>query len=111
MTDGEPFLDHRWQHQVWVEIDEKVYQNYLVEFATYYNAFLPQIDFQINYQGELFDKNLDVVPHAFDMASIEFQFGVRGPVLGGLISRMIYKNEYLKLNFGSLSIFQVLWVK
>ena len=39
----------------------------------YYNAFLPQIDFQINYLGELFDKNLDVVQHAFDMASIEFQ--------------------------------------
>ena len=45
-----------------------------------YNAFLPQIDFQINYQGELFDKNLDVVPHAFDMASIEFQ--VRVPQTG-----------------------------
>ena len=73
ISDGEPFLGHRWQHQVWVEIDEKVYQNYLVEFAMYYNAFLPQIDFQKDYQGGLFDKNLDVVPHAFDMASIEFQ--------------------------------------
>ena len=39
----------------------------------YYNAFLPQIDFQKDYQGGLFDKNLDVVPHAFDMALIEFQ--------------------------------------
>ena len=77
----------------------------------YYNAFLLQIDFQINYQGELFDKNLDVVPHAFDMASIEFQIGVRGLVLGGLLSPMIYKNKCLKLNFGSLSIFQVLWVR
>ena len=73
ISDGEPFLGHRWQHQVWVEIDEKVYQNYLVEFAMYYNAFLLQIDYQINYQDEPFGKNLDVAQHVFDMALIEFE--------------------------------------
>ena len=56
-----------------MQTDEKVYQNYLVEFAMYYNAFLLQIDYQINYQDELFGKNLDVVQHAFDMALIEFE--------------------------------------
>ena len=56
-----------------VQTDEKVYQNYLVEFAMYYNAFLLQIDYQINYQDEPFGKNLDVVQHAFDMALIEFE--------------------------------------
>ena len=56
-----------------MQIDEKVYQNYLVEFAMYYNGFLLQIDCQINYQDELFGKNLDVVQHAFDMALIEFE--------------------------------------
>ena len=54
-----------------MQTDEKVYQNYLVEFAMYYNAFLLQIDYQINYQDEPFGKNLDVVQHAFDMALIE----------------------------------------
>ena len=56
-----------------MQTDEKVYQNYLVEFAMYYNAFLLQIDYQINYQDEPFGKNLDVVQHAFDMALIEFE--------------------------------------
>ena len=56
-----------------MQIDEKVYQNYLVEFAMYYSGFLLQIDYQINYQDELFGRSLDVVQHAFDMALIEFE--------------------------------------
>ena len=39
----------------------------------YYSGFLLQIDYQINYQDELFGRSLDVVQHAFDMALIEFQ--------------------------------------
>ena len=74
-----------------VQTDEKVYQNYLVEFAMYYNAFLLQIDYQINYQDELFGKNLDVVQHAFDMALIEFEMiiSVKTPRTDGVCGDLI----------------------
>ena len=89
------FLGHKWQHRACVQIDA-IYQNCRVEFAMYCSEFLLHTDSQINYRGELFDKNLDVEQRVFDMAFQKYRIQSRSNSYFNHMGHMkrVHKNDF-----------------